>query len=576
MHNPDAPSLAEVVGDIHDESYQRYARLVQAYIGAPVALVSFVDDHGQVFPGAIGLPEPWATARSTPLSHSFCQHVVAADGPLVVSDAREVDFLRDNLAIEDLGAIAYAGFPVRDPSGRAVGSLCAIDGEPRVWTESELAVLADLAESCTTEIRLRAEGERAARAEARASRRDEHSRVLLRFSERFAAGRTVVDVLDAVHEVAESVAGAVRCAVALVDGEQVRWARAEPVPGMPDDMWSPRALTEVEWPGVRAVAHRETFLFEDADALADVFPVMRGIGGPGATAIVPVSTRTATLGAVVLRWAAPRTFDTDLVDLLAALAGYAAVALERATLIEGQQRIATVLQGAMLGTLPAVADVALDAVYAPALETDRVGGDWFDVLPHPDGSLDLVVGDVTGHDLHAATLMGQLRIMLRTLAWENPGSASDVLARLDAVALGTRLDATGTVVLVRLGPAGSDGARDVRWSSAGHLPPVVVRADGVTDRASSDAPDLPLGLPHALPRTERALRLAPGDTLVLYTDGLVERRGTSLRASVDELLRVAAVHGAGLRAVDLLEALAPGGTADDDVAVLTATVGAPA
>ena len=129
-----------------DPTYQRFARLVQAFVGVPVSLVSFVDEVGQVFPGALGLPEPWMSRRGTELSHSFCQYVVSSDAPLVVTDAREVDFLRDNLAIPDLSAIAYAGFPVHDLDGRAVGSLCAIDDQPRVWTPDELAVLADLAQ----------------------------------------------------------------------------------------------------------------------------------------------------------------------------------------------------------------------------------------------------------------------------------------------------------------------------------------------------------------------------------------------------------------------------------------------
>ena len=102
-----------------DPTYQRFARLAQAYVGAPVSLVSFVDEVGQVFPGALGLPEPWMSRRGTELSHSFCQYVVSSDAPLVVADARDVDFLRDNLAIPDLSAIAYAGFPLHDLDGRA-------------------------------------------------------------------------------------------------------------------------------------------------------------------------------------------------------------------------------------------------------------------------------------------------------------------------------------------------------------------------------------------------------------------------------------------------------------------------
>ena len=116
-----------------DRSFDRYARLVQHALAVPVALVSLVETERQWFPGAVGLPEPWATCRETPLSHSFCQHVVAAREPLVVTDAREDPRVAGNLAIEDLGVIAYAGHPISDHTGEVIGSLCAIGHEPREW-----------------------------------------------------------------------------------------------------------------------------------------------------------------------------------------------------------------------------------------------------------------------------------------------------------------------------------------------------------------------------------------------------------------------------------------------------------
>ena len=102
------------------------------------------------------MPEPVASRRVTPHSHSFCRHVVAAGEALVVEDARNHPLVDDNLAIRDLGVVAYAGVPVRSPDGHVLGSLCAIDAEPRPWSSDDLAALADLAAAVKTEIELRA------------------------------------------------------------------------------------------------------------------------------------------------------------------------------------------------------------------------------------------------------------------------------------------------------------------------------------------------------------------------------------------------------------------------------------
>lgn len=140
-----------------DQSFDRIARLAARALNAPVALVSGVDRDRQFFKSCLGLPEPWSSSRQSPLSHSFCQHAVARREPLVVNDAREVPELLDNLAIPDMGVIAYLGIPVITRAGHAVGTLCVIDHEPRLWTSDQVDLLKDLAASVVTEITLRQE-----------------------------------------------------------------------------------------------------------------------------------------------------------------------------------------------------------------------------------------------------------------------------------------------------------------------------------------------------------------------------------------------------------------------------------
>jgi GAF domain-containing protein len=139
-----------------EESFDRLTRLTATVLNVPMAMVSLVDRDRQFFKSCLGLPEPWASQRQTPLSHSFCRHVVESRRPLVVSDAREHPMLRDNPAIRDLGVIAYAGAPLITPDGHVLGTVCAIDHQPRHWTPEQVEILCNLAGSVLSEIQLHA------------------------------------------------------------------------------------------------------------------------------------------------------------------------------------------------------------------------------------------------------------------------------------------------------------------------------------------------------------------------------------------------------------------------------------
>lgn len=138
-----------------DAALDRLTRLTTRLLGVPVALVTLVDRDRQYFASAAGLTGELAERRETPLSHSFCQHVVAQARPLVVTDRREHPLLADLPQYPDQGIVAYAGMPLVTSDGRALGSFCAVDDVPRQWTEDELALLRDLAQAAMTEIELR-------------------------------------------------------------------------------------------------------------------------------------------------------------------------------------------------------------------------------------------------------------------------------------------------------------------------------------------------------------------------------------------------------------------------------------
>lgn len=134
-----------------EASFDRVTRLVTALLAVPTALFSLVDTRRQFFKSQVGLPEPWASQRETPLSHSFCQWVVSGREPVTINDAREHQLLRNNLAVRDMGVVAYSGVPISTTQGEVLGSLCAIDGKPRDWKDDDMTTLHDLAklaESC--------------------------------------------------------------------------------------------------------------------------------------------------------------------------------------------------------------------------------------------------------------------------------------------------------------------------------------------------------------------------------------------------------------------------------------------
>jgi PAS domain S-box-containing protein len=161
-----------------DPAFDRLTRLARNILKTPISLVSLVDEDRQFFKSFIGLPEPWATTRETPLSHSFCKHVVTTGEPLIITDARLEPLVQDNLAIEDLGVIAYAGMPLITSDGYELGSFCAIDTQPKQWTAEEISILADLTASVMTEIELRSELEHSQQLEAQLVKNEERYRLL--------------------------------------------------------------------------------------------------------------------------------------------------------------------------------------------------------------------------------------------------------------------------------------------------------------------------------------------------------------------------------------------------------------
>ena len=157
----------DLVDSPAEPAFDRITSLATGFLKVPVSLVSIVTDTRQFFKSSVGLEEPWSSHRQTPLSHSFCKHVVKTNEGLVVADARQNEILRHNLAITELGVVAYLGFPLHTVEGEVVGAFCVIDTKPRSWTDQEVAAVRELAALVNNELNLRTEVIKLRQAEAR-------------------------------------------------------------------------------------------------------------------------------------------------------------------------------------------------------------------------------------------------------------------------------------------------------------------------------------------------------------------------------------------------------------------------
>ncbi|BBC91992.1 PP2C family protein-serine/threonine phosphatase [Streptomyces griseofuscus] len=298
----------------------------------------------------------------------------------------------------------------------------------------------------------------------------------------------------------------------------------------------------------------------------------RALGAHSAL-IVPMRVRRQGLGALtfVRRTGAP-AFDEQEQALAADLGHRAALALDNARLYALQEHTAEQLQLSLLPDLTGLDHLQLATRYLAARERAEVGGDWYDAFPLPDGSAVLAIGDVVGHDLAAAVRMGQLRNMLRALAYDSGGDdPAGIMCRLDKVMQGLTSIELVTAVIARIETPDA-GPWRLTWTNAGHLPPLLAQPDGHTLLLEEGHAPI-LGVDPSLARETATVTLPPGATLLLYTDGLVERPGEDIGRGLTRLRQHAAALAREPLAVfrdELLTRMSD--VQNDDVAVLALRV----
>jgi GAF domain-containing protein/anti-sigma regulatory factor (Ser/Thr protein kinase) len=531
-------------------------------LGTDTIAVMLVDEETQelVSRAALGLDE-WLEANARiPLGEGFSGRIATDALPGVLEDVQGTPGATA-FASSGIGSLIGAPLVVE---GRTTGVLTAGTWERREFDPRDVALLERAADRIALAIehaRLY-DAEREARAEAEAA------------AERIRRIESITEV--ALHHIAldEDVVERLLSRVLLVlDADTAALSISETakqsVVARAPDGTTERIERDVELPPgggfAGLVAERgEPVSVSDVESIDIVSPLLRESQITSLLG-VPLILEGEVLGTLHIGTVGRRAFgDADL-SLLELAGERLAVALDRSRMYEREHFVAETLQRSLLPErLPEIPGALVASRYLPG-EGEAIGGDWYDVIPLRDGRFVLAMGDVVSRGVHAASVMGQLRNALRAYALDGHAPPS-VLGRLHAITRTMEGRELATLVYVLFEP--SSGT--LTYGGAGHPPPVVIRADGETVLLE-DGRGPPLGAVADALYSEATARLGPGDTLLLYTDGIVERRDMWIDEGL-VLLTAQARAAAGWEPDRILDrlttALLEDGIAHDDVALL--------
>ncbi len=341
------------------------------------------------------------------------------------------------------------------------------------------------------------------------------------------------------------------CVVTLLEDDRLldvgSWHHDPELRPVLDDYVAHRLVGRTDPGSVQRVRESGRTVVQRSNVLAEVLPTLGSdiavtsliALDPQCLVVVPLTARDALTGVLSLvRTSARPPMTEDEVSTAREIAVRAGLALDNARLYARQRSLAEELQRSLMTTPPEPDHCQIVVRYAPAAEAASVGGDWFDSFLQRDGATVVVIGDVMGHDTAAAAAMGQLRGLLRGIAWHSGEGPAEVLRGLDAAMQGLLITTTATAVVARLEQSEDElerGVTRVRWSNAGHPPPMLIHPDGQVQPLTDLAPDLLLGIDPTTGRNETVAVVDRGSTVLLYTDGLVERRGQDLEAGLSVL-----------------------------------------
>ena len=463
------------------------------------------------------------------------------------------------------GLASTASLPLHDQRQSLIGAMGVAWARPQAFTEpqkDEIRVVAQLAGDALGRAQ-QLEAERAAR---------QRTERLQRMMSALVASASLAEVTASVFEHSLLPFGASAARLVLVDQRQPGRLITMNAVGLPEPLlerWRTYPLSDVS-PSRRALETSAIVYVPTAADLAAEYPAARIgqlIPGQQAWVAVPLRSSGRTLGVLTLVFARAHPLDDGPDQIaLTALGSTIADALSRAIQHDSDRELVISVQRSLLAdTLPNSPGVRLGGYYLPAETRYGIGGDWYDAVLLPDGQMALIVGDVAGHGLEAAVTMGQMRSAARALAPDHGPAA--LLEALDRFLCSTVKEPLATAAVVVIDAA----ERTLRYCLAGHPPPLLRGPDG-TVRLLDGATGVLLGL-ETHNRPEEKVSFTPGSSVVLFTDGLVERRDEAFDTGIARLataLKAALPADPASLCDALVEQSVPDNDRDDDIAILSA------
>jgi Stage II sporulation protein E (SpoIIE) len=528
------------------EAFEPLGRLARRLLSVPTSLVTVIDVAGLPITcfldeDVLGDPRRWES-----LSLALAELALASAGAVVMPDAYGWTCLAE---------------PLVDAVGDVVGVFGVIDRHTRVWTDEDRTTLSDLSKFAAAEI------ERRDVVRLRAA--DDHStEQLFQLAKALTAAADVQEVVHRSSRIAGDLVGASFANVATVDLEAGRLQLHDGAPLSNDlsERW-PHLVLDMSSPLGRAVLTGNPVYACDPYEISRDFPIgAQDAADAGLQALAAYPTRRGQ-AALGFAWSHPVVFTGPLLRRLATVAELVGLGLERAAATDRDRNVADRLQRSLLPRqLAVIPGVQTACWYEAGAANLQVGGDWYDIVAAGPDRYIIGIGDVVGRGLHAAVTMGELRHAFIALV-SRIGSLAEIVENLDQFALDVEGARLSTMVAASYEP--SSGKLEL--ISAGHMPPIVRRANGSVMQLPDGGP--PLGLDTHIERATMHTSLGAGDSLWLYTDGLVERRGESIDVGLSRL------HEAIGRSIthDYDEALRAvydslGRPIDDDVAAVVLAV----
>lgn len=517
-----------------EETFDRVARLAVRTLDAKAGLVTFIDAERQFYKSAVLAGEERSAHREVPLELGYCPYTIAARAPVRIEDARNDPSLADNLAVTQVGMVAYLGAPLIDEHGHALGTVCVLDDRPRAWTDADVDTMVALADAVMSEVLLRvASRENTDLGQlARTKADDERWRTtqlcsLAQASLLIYAAPTVDDALSVITEQAREVIGTRRAAAVVApDGD---WTRSSWLVSTSSGVTTRLGRSSPEqWRRYSLVREQNRPLrSSDADRSTGAGrpPGERnGADGPYDWLMVPLVARDGgNLGVLEVSDRGDGEFTISDEFILRHLAQLFTVAVENTYLQAEQVELADAFQRSLLPpALPAIPGLEVATHYRPARRA-RVAGDFYDVFPLSHQAWGVAVGDVRGKGPGPATIAATARHLLRAAAATRTDPAS-VLAQLNRSLLVTGDDdpeqfCTLVYAAVHTPPDGI-GSCTLETANGGHPLPRVLRRDGSVEEAAAQG-NL-LGAFEDVEFEARTVHLAAGDAAIFFTDGLTE------------------------------------------------------